>query len=843
MDAHRQPLVSPPLRATLRFVACIAVLVQTQLTYAASVDQVFLDGLRQRRLFVLAEQFCQQQLGRASLSPIDRAELTSEFSRTLVDHALNAKPEERAALWKQAADVVETFVRTQPQHPRLPLVQTQSALVKLAQGELARQEAELVAASTDQYEVARGLLRQSVEQFDVVSKVIDEQLRARNLQRDATPEMLTAAELLQLQKNVAYHRARALRQQGESYPAGSPDRIAALTRAIAVLAPLVGLDPSDPVGLTSRVEEIACLRLSGDRQSAARRVAALDELKPPPAIVLRARAETVRLLLDVKRTPDAVELARSEVPVEASSADWDYAVLEAVVSAWRAASDAKRDDEMKQWQQAAVEQIRRIDDRHGAYWSRRAEMMLAAHIAVAPGVGDLDVLLRSAESFYRGGQIDQALKTYDDLNRRAIEAKQPQKALDAAFTAAVIEQSRTQHADAANRFRQAATIAPELSKAREAHLAAIWNTAKAYPQPSAEQTAGYQQLIAEHVERWPTGATTDQARYWLGQLCEGRREWSPAVDAYRAISVDGPLYESALQALARVYLAWLADERTAGKPTETLATSAATFFEQAITRGLGRWPEKWSPSDRVSAVSAARIWLDYSMGRADRVEQLLTAALSQVTDAPPEWITQARLLAIQSQVAVGKVDVALANAGQLAGADHERLVSLLEALQRQAQIARPEHRAAIGQLTLDVARGKKPEPPLTADQQRRFDLSVAQALAAVNRRDEALKLLADLSQKQPNDAAVQEAYAATLSAGTSKVDQELALTKWREVERRSKPGTDRWFRAKLRLAQGHLALGNRDRAKQIIELTKLLHPELGGAELKGQFLDVLKRCE
>ncbi|MBL8827812.1 MAG: hypothetical protein JNM18_12615 [Planctomycetaceae bacterium] len=827
----------------MRWIILAGVCCLAQIAAANSLEQSFLDGLRTRRLFALAEQFCREQLARADLPPIVQGELTVEFSRTLVEHALNAAPDQRAPLWKQADEVVEQFARTQPQHPRLPLVQAQAAIVKLAQGQFARQEAELGVSSPTQYDAARALLRQSVERFDLVSKTIDEQLRTRNLQRAASPDLLSADELLQLQKHVALHRARALRQQGESYPVGSPDRIAALTRAIEVLGPLVGLDPTDPVCFTSRVEEMACLRLAGDRQTAARRIAALDELKPSANVVLQARAETIRLLLDANRATDAIELAQAEVPPEASSADWDYAVLEANVAAWRAASDAQREDEMKSRQQAAVDQIRQIDARHGPYWSRRAEMLLAAHIAVAPGVGDLDVLLRSAESFYRGGQIEQALNTYDELAKRAVANQQPQRALDAAFTAAAIEQSRGNHVLAASRFHRAADLAPELNKAREAHLAAIWNTAKAYPQPSAEQTTTYEQLIAEHLMKWPRGATSDQARSWLGQLCEGRRAWSAAVDAYRAISAAGPLYEPTLVALTRSYLAWLDELRKQQQPTETLATTAATFFEQAITRGLGRWPEKWSPSDRVSAVSAARIWLDYSTGRADRVEQLLTAALAQAEGAPPEWITQARLLAIQAQVATGKIDAALDSAGQITGADPERLVSLLEALQQQAQIARPEHRAAIGQLTLDVARSKPAEPPLSADQQRRYDLAQGQALAAVGRRDEALKLLAALSVANPQQAAVQEAYAATLSTGTTAADQELALTKWREIERRSKPGSERWFRTKLRLAQGHLALGRKDRAKQIIELTQILHPELGGAALKSEFLAVLKRCE
>lgn len=828
-------------RACLIFVvSCIAPLA----TLAASDDERFLAGLRERRLFALAEEFCREQLTRPGLTSTVRAELAIEQSRTLVEHALHVLPAEREPLWKQAAGVIEQITTSEPKHPRLPLLQTQSALVKLAQGELARQEAELIAAGPTQLADVRTTLRAAIERFDAVSKLVDEQLRDRNLQRDAPPQALTASELQQLQKHVALYRARALRQQGESYPTGTPDRIAALTRAVSVLEPLVGLDPSDPICWASRVDEIICWRLLNDRATAVRRIEALDELKPPPEVLLRVRAETVRMLLATQQTSAALELIEGELPSgNTRSADWDYAVLEAVVSAWREASGAQRQTDTMRWQQAAAEQIRRIDLHYGAYWSRRAEMLLATHTAAVSGVGDLDVLLRSAESFFRAGQIEQALKTYDDLVQRAIDAQQPQRAFDAGFTAAAIEQQRTRHESAAGRFRRTALAHASLAKAPEAHLAAIWNTAKAYSQPTAEQRELYRQLLAEHVQHWHSGATVDQVRLWSGQLHEAARNWTAARDDLRAISAASPLRDTALEVLGRVELTVLAEERAAQRSTETLAIQAASYFEQSILRGGMSWPERWTTADRIAAVAAARIWLEYAPGKADRAERLLTTALQHAAEAAPEWLTQTQLLAIQAWAATGNVSAGLELAGKLAGADHERLLTLLDALQRRLSEAPRDQRAAVAQLMLDLAAKKSSEPPLSADQQRRFDLCRGLALTAVERRDEALKLLAALSQKHANDAVVQEAYALAVSAGATQADHEAALVRWREVERRSPPGSERWFRAKLQLAQTHLKLGNKERARQIVELTKLLHPQLGGATLERQFAEVLRQAQ
>ena len=69
-----------------------------------------------------------------------------------------------------------------------------------------------------------------------------------------------------------------------------------------------------------------------------------------------------------------------------------------------------------------------------------------------------------------------------------------------------------------------------------------------------------------------------------------------------------------------------------------------------------------------------------------------------------------------------------------------------------------------------------------------------------------------------------------------------ALEKWRELEQKSPPRSRRWFLAKYWVARLHFEQGNRTQAAKIITLLQLLHPELGGPELKPQFEELLSRC-
>ena len=61
------------------------------------------------------------------------------------------------------------------------------------------------------------------------------------------------------------------------------------------------------------------------------------------------------------------------------------------------------------------------------------------------------------------------------------------------------------------------------------------------------------------------------------------------------------------------------------------------------------------------------------------------------------------------------------------------------------------------------------------------------------------------------------------------------------MEKKSRPGTDRWFRAKLALALVHERLNHRAQAEKILRLVEILHPEprLRDREVTARFLGSL----
>ncbi len=817
------------------------VLLMATVVRADALDDRFLDGLRQRRLFTLAESWCERRLRDASLSPASRAQVAIEWSRTLSEHALHSIEAEQQDRSQQARAVVEQALKSSVEPSQRVLLELQRVLVDLAQAALALQEAELT-RDAQRLDQGRSLLRGALQRLDGVTKQIDELLRQQNLTPDKSPDALSVAQLGALQKNVALRRGRAYCQQGRSYAAGSADRIAALTQALQTLEPLSGLDPGDPVLFAARLEVITAHRLLGEVGVAERKLQSLLQLNPAPVVALAVRAEQLRVMLLRQQLPAALELIRSTPPTTATSAEWDLAVLEADLAAWNDAASAKRTEEVTQWQNLSTQQLATIDARHGPYWSRRAEMLLAALVSNTPLSSSLAALGLSAEAFYRQKEYDLALAKYDELSAAAQREGQLQRAFDAAYTAAAIEQSRERLAEAAVRFRRAALLAPALDRAASAHLAAIWALARAQREPTDEHVQQYLAWLEEHLQQWPNTATADQAWLWRGEYYQRRAQWRDAINSYRQIAADRPLYLSAITALAEQWPLGLQSERAAGKPTAELATEAAVFFEQVVMRGQPRWPERWGDVERLAAVTAARVWLTYFNQRFDRSEQILTAALSGSPDASEAWRRGALLLVIEAQVGARRLDQARQTLAQLSNGTPATLLPLLETLAKHSELAGDGLRQGLAQLVLETAARIGTDGQLSEAQQRRLALDVSRAKLTLGQIVEATGQLQTLAQRWPNDGDIQESYAVALSLATDPAVMQSALQQWREVERRSQPASERWFRAKYELASLHHRLGSNDRAIQIIEITRELHNDLGGPAMAARFNALRKQC-
>ncbi|HUY88781.1 MAG TPA: hypothetical protein VMV10_08615 [Pirellulales bacterium] len=811
----------------------------------------FLEGLRSRRLFELAEAYCRSAASEPGLSHVRQAELAVELSRTFADHALQVVPDERDALWAQALGVVEELLRREPKHPRRVLLEVQRGLVRLARGELARQEAEISGGAKVRLEQAREELRAAVSAFETAQQTLAEDLRRANLSKRPDPERLPGAELQSLARHLNYQLARAFRNQGQSYPAGSEDRTNSLGQAVERLKPLAQADEDDDAAWQSRLDEIICERLLEDQRAASLLLESLDQLDPPPRIQLSARAEAIRLALDRGQARQALVLMEAGRTVSGwHSPDLDYAFLEAYVAAWRAAGKAGDEEQATKLQSQAAELIRAIDRLYGPYWSRRAETLLAGNISEAGGSKDLTLLVRAAESLYRAGQFERAVAAYDQAAEQAAAAKDDETAFDAAYTAAVLEQEQGRNGAAAERFRRLALSQPKRAKAGDAHLLAIYNTAQAAKRdpaarfPEGAGPDGYAKLLEEHLQHWAGEKSANQARIWLGKLREREQAWSAAIAAYRDIPADDPRFAEAVSAIARSQQKLLSELAATGKPTRDAAEQAARYFEQLVVGDRNRLPERWTPVQREAAASAAEIWLHYADDQFDRAERILAAALDAADEAPEAWRSQAEGLLVFALAGQGRRDEAARRLAKLAQGRPQQLLLLVEGLGRIARKASPAVRRELAELELQAAGllrdGRK---DLSEADRKIFDLAYGRALVAARRRDEALKLLAGMAEAAPRDGQIQEAYAQLLLDGADKASWQAALGKWRQIEKKCRPGSDRWLRSIYHQALALERLGQKSQAARLLKLTQALHPELGGPELKAQFVELLRRCE
>jgi len=853
-------LTGTPLRyvpATRLAIVLIALVLATSISHAADVstDVRFLDGLRRRELFELAETYCRGRLAENSLSDHDRAELTIQWAQVLSEHAAGAPPRQQAALWQQAGEVLDRWLAAQPESPWRPPVAMQRAMVALTAGELARQQAQVAVGREPWLAKAQGHLRDAISRLRALIAEVDRLLvaaqraapqRPFDRSRDDSPRTLSADELISLGRNVRYQLARAWMSQARCYEKPSADRAHGLVQAAKLLDELSGLPQGDPLVWKSRLARATCHRLLSDYASAQRALAEIQRQKPPPAVALGARAEAVRLALDQNQVDRAVVLLQTPKELAgADRADWDLARLEASLAAWQAAGRRGDSAAADGWEARCGRLVRRFEESHGTYWTRRAEMLLVSYFRHSD---DLDTLIRAAKCIYLAGQLDDALAAYDKAAALAAKQGQRARALDLGHLAAMILQKQGHHRQAADRCRRLALAMVAEPGAAEVHLEAIRNMAELTKREPDTTLDSYVALLEEHLRRWPGASTVGQVRWWLAGVRRHQRDWDRAIAAYRAIPSADERFADAVDALGQCYEARLTELRSSRPPPtepvpKAMATGAAEWFESIFQTPEGRLPERLSPAQRRAVLWAARLRLQSAGGGDEQARRHLTAALGAAADAPQQWRQATQALLVAALAGGGHIDEAHQMLDRLQAAGPGALLDVLGRLERITKMVPEAQRSRLAELQLRaVDLLARRQSRLSPTERLTLQRVHAGALAASGRTDEALRRYAALARAYPRDGQFREAYARLLAARGDRRSLEAALTEWRGIEQHSKPGTAGWFRAKYAVAELHLRLGRAEQAARIVQFLELLHPELGGPAMKRRFEELLQRC-
>jgi len=812
---------------------------------SASEDERFLTGLRARRLFHLAESYCQERLADDELSDVDRALLAGELIRCYAGQAVNSPPADRDPFWTRAREAAAEFQQVHKDNPRLLLIRVQDALTVLARGELNRQEAEVLLDPAAAFDAAKSAIREAARLLEELDKELIREIPLRH-RRTLNAGELTAEELISLQHNVQYQLARAYRNRALCYPKGSDDRIAALTQATDQLRkPLSQTTANDPLVYRIRIDLAQCYRLLGSFDAARQVLDTIERGQPAPSVRLHARAEAARLRLDGARPQEALAiLAQGRRLGGKVSAELDFAHLETFIALWKAATANEDQAQADNWRKKTVDIVKMIEHTHGPYWGRRSDLLLVNSAGAARGHGNVEILMRTADNLYRKGQFDDAVSAYDRAAQAARDADNAEQAFALFYKAGLVEHTRKRHEQAAQRLRELGRTMQEHAEAPDAHRLAAWNAGQ-WAKDDPNGLAEFVDILNEHVRLWPQGETSDMARLWLGRLKEGERDWETAIEAYQAISSEHGHLEEAVRGAARCWAVRLESLKAKGDPHGELAHAAAGYFERQIADLRDEPSAESSELDRFCAEQAARIYLQFTTDGYAKAESVLGAAIAGLPAPDPAWTAVAQsLLVIALAGQPGSRKEAEQVLMKTGSSSPERLLELLDGLAAIAETADPQVKQELAKLQLAVADRLWGERSQVAPAKQQMLRRVrAESLKLAGRRKEAVAAYAELAKENPDSGNIQETYAELLLEGDDAESLRDALDQWRRVASRTRPRTERWFKAKYSVALALWKLGENQQAAERIRYLQAIPPGLEGTPWKDRFLELLRQCE
>jgi len=839
----RRKRLPTPFRRPFRQTCGVAFLLLILIAHGtafADEDSRFVAGLRERRLFSLAETYCDERISNSQLPTTDRVELTVELIRTYAEHALNSRGSDRESLWQKARHVAAVF--NESEQPRAVLVRVQDALTLLARGELARMESEVSSQTDEALIAARETLREAAASLTAIDRELTETIpiRRRNPLR---PDELSAEELISLQNHVRYQLARAYKNQALSFPAGGSDRTASLTAAIDQLEqPLLQLAPGQSLYVDLRLEQIVCLRLLGDTDGAAGYLEALsdDELSSPEQ--LQVRAERIRWRLARKEADEALQVvAEGRKIADTTSSELDFAFLETYVSLWKSAADNRDQEIASRWRDKSVTTAKFVEQEHGSYWARRSEILLV-RVGAGSGDGSVEILRRTADDLYRKGNLDDAIAAYDKAAAAATTSAAPDQCFELAYKAALILQQQKRHAEAAARLQRLALIQKMHPYAANAHLLAIANTRQASA-VAGKWLESYSELLREHLANWSSGESESTAAFWLGEFEAGCRSWSSAIEAFAQVKSNSEHFPSSVKQLGVCWLMRLDELRAGDQSIDEEMRKADGILTQIILDSNGRVPAEWSLAAREAVTGLAAIRLQYGDGDFTETEALLKASLSGLPEPSYEW----RVAAISLLVGIiarqpGREGDAREMLKQVDAASTSQLLDLFQQITKMTDAASASAQTGLAKLVIDIAdRLASKRAELDAMQSLSVDRSLAKALAVSGDVHAAHERFAQLAKNHPGNATIQEEYARFLLDGDDEASWPQALDQWRRVAARTRPRTARWFHAKHSVALAQYKLGDKEGAAKLIRYLQATE-DLPHSGLEQEFTDLLRRC-
>ena len=799
-------------------------------------------GLRQRSLYVVAEEYAIGTLSGQALSPRLRTIHTVELSQSLAEHGSHVEGEERAEFWREAERVVRDLIANDPSNPRYLQLEAQLAMLPAERGEAVAWSVRVVPEDRPARDMALRTLDSAIRSMtDLLHRKFGPNRVAPTAQQLAEGA-LTRSEMKTLERRIRLTLARAQVTRAE-LTISQFERANALNDLPRTIAPLLDAPADRSIRFAVGMLRAKASRLLDDLRRAESELEELQEQPLARSQLDAVLAEQIRVYLSEQRPEAAISLVNDRLVDGTPLSDELRAVaVQLLLEARQIARRAGQDDLAATLLQQAQEHHQLVQGRW-KQWS---------HVMVEQMQDDLELgveladAMRSARWAYHAGRFDEALAGYASASRMARERGLEEAALewDSTRASILLEQRRWDEGIAA--LDQILRRAPGHATAAQTDLLrcyALGQLAQRNSDPVGTQT--YEQALLAHRETYPSSTTSTDA-VWLLALDYERRMMLPEMLLMlRDVPADHPRFDDACLRRIDLYERIL----THLTPEDGLAD-----WEPEIERDLKRIKQALLGSSLPLTSEQCRVALgcaqlvlrlsnrDYADAYEwiERIDQSTLAAKQRATrerrEVDPEWSEyahQSARLRIISLAGQERIEEARQVLSRLGRTNATELLGLLRGLTEMSAKVDPDQKRDLGRLqhqTIGEISSRRAE--LDEEQLRLLDECTAQAFIATGDLSEAASVYESLRRQTPKDKDLIRSVIEVYVLRGHPEDLEAAKDAWIKLEQLEPPGSENWIRARLEVASLLIRLGRLDEARKLLGITKTLYPRFNSTELE-----------
>ncbi len=795
-------------------------------------ELTLLQGLRQRRLFSLAESHAKRLLDSADQASPNFILLETELLKAMTASAFETESPKRKERVKAAIDQATTFAFKNARHPNAVLVDVQRAVTELGFAELLQKEIEAGGNSAAREKIAFQYFRQCDNTLESCAAKIESLIPSR--ERNRKDGMMDQTALISLQNNVRYLKIKSKMGRGLLYnKTDQKNRIPILSSSKRDLEQLVpALERIADTWWYARLDLLKCNRLIGDFKTAKAIFQQIPIIEAPPEIRLQFKAERVRLALAEKDLGYAAKLVSSGRLIENSAhPEFDFAVLEFVVASFNQANDSDKPNMQKTLEGV----VRSIESNHGVYWGRRANLKLV-NATSGGSTNSYSVMIRIAREFYRKKRYSDAIGEFEKAGDAAEKALDRKLALELRFQSVMIHREIGEHVEVLRKSREVAKRYRDQPRSAVVHFAGIYSAAQLV-RTSALSKSEYVNVLSEHLNTWPNDSTAIKTNYFLGEVHFAESNWFEAIDAYSrsfllidqfAKSSDNvnqlsPEFQTQLRQIAS-RLVTCFEKLSSLSPNRKKSFNenflAKKIFESRLSKG----------DDFTLAFAAYALEIDNVL--------LPTAAQRLIDPQQPSLIdsNKARFMV--------RIDAKL---GSKSPYDDARIASILRTFE-QDQATLLLTGLAQDFTDSDSSQRKRiatlvKQLPQNDQLKLQYGPFYVDCLIELDQDDAAKLLLTNLVAANPKSKQLQVSLAKLRSKSSNFEEQKQAISTWRKIATASKAGSGEWLEAKLNIATLLAKTGQTARAVEMLNYMKELPPNWTGSKFEADFDKLLEQLE